>query len=272
MLVGIVPALLGGWVFAIVFTALAAIAFLELARLLSIEPRESRVLGCIVIGMAALLAATTSTDCGLPALAVAVMVLPLMLAVVNGTVPVLESWPRTMAASLFLAVPTYAAVSIRQIQGTSDGWLQNAADLATAGTSGTGTGLGWLLLVLLTTWLSDTGAFLVGRTFGRRKLIARISPNKTIEGAIGGIAFAGITALLCTRMFALDMSAWPALMLGIVLGVTGILGDLAESTIKRHAGVKDSGTLIPGHGGMLDRIDALLFTLVSAWLLIPMVA
>jgi phosphatidate cytidylyltransferase len=272
VLVGLIPAILGGWVFAIAFAGLAIIAFQELARLLSIRERECRVLGCAVIVLAALLASVTSDSRGLPALVSAALVLPLLLAVFSEDIPVLEAWPRTVAASLLLAVPTFAAVSIRQTEGTGAGWLRDITDLTFPGASQTGTGLGWLLLVLLTTWLSDTGAFLVGRRFGRRKLIPRISPNKTVEGALGGVAFAGITTLLCTTMFELDMAAWLAAMLGFVLGVAGILGDLAESAIKRHAGVKDSGTLIPGHGGMLDRIDALLFTLVTAWLLIPWLA
>ena len=257
--------------FATAFAGLAVVAFMELARLLSIRERECRVLGSIVIAMAALLASVTSDNRGLPALVSAVLVLPLLVAAFGEGIPVLEAWPRTVAASLYLAVPTFAAVSLRQTEGPGAEWLRAVTDLAVPGASQTGTGLGWLLLVLLTTWLSDTGAFLVGRTFGRRKLIPRISPNKTVEGALGGIAFAGITALLCTWMFELDMAAWRAAVLGLVLGVAGILGDLAESAIKRHAGVKDSGTLIPGHGGMLDRIDALLFVVVTTWLLIPMV-
>ncbi len=262
--------MLGGWVFAVAFTAFAVVAFLELTRLLAIGAVENRVLGCIVIGAAALLASITSDNRGLPALVSATLVLPLILALRFEKLTVHELWPRTVAASLFLAVPTYAAVSIRQIEGAGAGWLGSVTELAVPGASGTGVGLGWLLLVLLSTWLSDTGAFLVGRTFGRRKLIPRISPNKTVEGALGGIAFAGITALLCTELFELDIAGWVAMMLGLALGAAGILGDLAESAIKRHAGVKDSGTLIPGHGGMLDRIDALLFTLVTTWLVIPM--
>jgi phosphatidate cytidylyltransferase len=101
---------------------------------------------------------------------------------------------------------------------------------------------------------------LTGRTFGRRKLIPHISPNKTWEGLIGGLALGTITSVLCAWLFGLDINYGLAALAGLTLAVVGVFGDLTESLIKRQAGVKDSGALIPGHGGMLDRLDALLFT------------
>lgn len=272
VLVGLLPAIAGGVAFALVFTVLMVVGFLELARMLRLESPTSRWMGCALIAFAGLLAFWTSDNSGLPVLVAACVFLPLTLAVFSRGASALSEWPPTVAATLYLALPAFAAVSIRQQAGTSGRWLEHLDAVGGPGSSGTSLGLGWLLLVLFTTWLSDTGAYLVGKNLGRRKLIPRISPNKTVEGAAGGIGFAALTSLLCSWMFQLDLDPVLALLLGSALGVVGILGDLGESAIKRHAGVKDSGALIPGHGGMLDRIDALLLTLVATWLLIPILA
>ena len=123
-----------------------------------------------------------------------------------------------------------------------------------------------LIAVLGTVWVSDTAAYFAGRRFGRRKLAPSISPGKTWEGVAGALAAVGIYALAWAGLGAPGhTSAWPAAMrvavtwiLPVLLGlaVVGMIGDLFESLIKRQAGVKDSGTLLPGHGGILDRIDA----------------
>jgi phosphatidate cytidylyltransferase len=107
--------------------------------------------------------------------------------------------------------------------------------------------------------LTDTGAYCVGRLIGRHKLAPRISPGKTIEGAIGGFVAAVLTGLLCKVTFFPEIRLTQALALGAAIGLVGQIGDLAESMLKRGAGVKDSGNLLPGHGGMLDRIDSILF-------------
>jgi phosphatidate cytidylyltransferase len=107
--------------------------------------------------------------------------------------------------------------------------------------------------------LTDTGAYYVGRSIGRHKLAPRISPGKTIEGAIGGFATAVLTGFLCRLTFFHEIPIGHVLALGAAIGSVGQIGDLAESMLKRGAGVKDSGNLLPGHGGMLDRIDSILF-------------
>jgi phosphatidate cytidylyltransferase len=125
-----------------------------------------------------------------------------------------------------------------------------------------------LLLPLLTTWASDIGAYAVGRTMGRHKLIPSVSPGKTIEGAIGGLVFSVIVAWLLTQ-FVLRPAAqldfrWRPLgviVAGAVISIAAQVGDLAESLFKREAGVKDASHIIPGHGGVLDRVDSLLFVL-----------
>jgi len=107
--------------------------------------------------------------------------------------------------------------------------------------------------------LTDTGAYYVGRSLGRHKLAPRISPGKTIEGAVGGFLVAMVTGVLCKIIFFHEIPITHAIALGAAIGFVGQIGDLAESMLKRGAGVKDSGNLLPGHGGMLDRIDSILF-------------
>jgi len=117
------------------------------------------------------------------------------------------------------------------------------------------------LLLMGTVVVSDSAQYYTGRAFGRRPLAPTVSPKKTIEGAIGGVIF-GILFMAVAGRFVLPVLGIPALaLLGAVVVVLGILGDLFESRLKRDAGVKDSSALIPGHGGVLDRIDALLFAI-----------
>jgi phosphatidate cytidylyltransferase len=118
-------------------------------------------------------------------------------------------------------------------------------------------GLILTVLVILGIWSTDSGAYFIGKAFGKRKLWPEISPNKTIEGSIGGLVLAVIVVM--------GVNAWcggvpvsHALMIALVAGIAGQLGDLVESAIKRHFNVKDSGQLIPGHGGVLDRFDSFL--------------
>jgi phosphatidate cytidylyltransferase len=118
-----------------------------------------------------------------------------------------------------------------------------------------------VLFILLVTWAADTGAYYVGKTFGRHPLVPSISPKKTVEGLLGGLVFAIIAVYACRSwVLHFDLSMMTCLILGSLLTITGLVGDLAESALKRSTGVKDSSGLLPGHGGMLDRIDSLLFT------------
>lgn len=126
-------------------------------------------------------------------------------------------------------------------------------------------GVGWVILAFVTTWANDTAAYFAGHSFGRHKLFERISPKKTWEGFAGGVA-GSVVGALATRWLLLagELTPGAAVIIGLGAAVLGPLGDLAESMIKRAAGVKDSSRIIPGHGGLLDRIDALLF--VGPWI------
>jgi len=119
-------------------------------------------------------------------------------------------------------------------------------------------GMGLFAAVLVITKLGDVGAYLIGARFGKRPLMPRISPRKTVEGAVGGLMFSVLGAMIFTAI--LPLTIWHAMFIGAVLGIVGQLGDLSESLIKRDCQVKDSGHLIPGMGGVLDLIDSLLFT------------
>ena len=122
-------------------------------------------------------------------------------------------------------------------------------------------GRNWVFFVLFVTWLSDTTAFFAGRRLGRHKLAPSISPGKTWEGAIGGIGGAiAVSVLFFTPTpFQLPLTYWQAIPLSIGVSILGQTGDLMESLLKRSMGVKDSGKLMPGHGGALDRLDSLIF-------------
>ncbi len=129
--------------------------------------------------------------------------------------------------------------------------------------------LSFLWLALLATWATDTGAYFTGRFLGKRRLAKQISPNKTLEGAIGGIILTIITVLIVTRYIYNDFSFY-WVYYSIILSVLAIAGDLFESSLRRNAEIKDSGSLIPGHGGILDRFDSLLFTVPFTYYFIIM--
>lgn len=121
---------------------------------------------------------------------------------------------------------------------------------------------------LVLTVVSDTGAYAVGWRFGKTKLAPRISPGKTREGLFGAVTFAMVAGALCMEFLIDGGSWWQGLILGFAVAVSATLGDLGESMIKRDLGIKDMGTLLPGHGGIMDRLDSLLPTAPVVWLLL----
>ena len=162
---------------------------------------------------------------------------------------VLVDWALTLSFSIYLGWPMNLLLLLR---GSQVSWPLPR-------------GAWWVLAALIGVWSFDTAAFFAGRYFGRHKLAPGISPAKTWEGALGGLVFS-ITVSLLVTVGPLGVSWYMAVLLGILIGIAAVLGDLAESLIKRQTHVKDSGQIMPGHGGILDRIDSMLFVLIAVYL------
>lgn len=155
-----------------------------------------------------------------------------------------EGWARAikLAAGTLAVVPAWCALA----------WLHAGSD----------NGHKWLLTAIASIWAADTGAYFAGRKFGKHKLAPRVSPNKTIEGLAGGVLLGTAVALGFATFSGAPVTDLPKVALVAAVAIlVSVVGDLFESLLKRHAGKKDSGTLIPGHGGVLDRIDAVLAAL-----------
>ncbi|MFC0523571.1 phosphatidate cytidylyltransferase [Pontibacillus salicampi] len=124
-------------------------------------------------------------------------------------------------------------------------------------------GAEWTFVVLLTIWATDSGAYFIGKQFGKNKLAQAISPNKTIEGALGGIITALVIGFSLQAALGAYQSYMNTLIITLVVSVAGQVGDLVESGLKRHYGVKDSGRIFPGHGGVFDRLDSWIFVFIG---------
>jgi phosphatidate cytidylyltransferase len=124
----------------------------------------------------------------------------------------------------------------------------------------------WVLLAAMTSWFGDTGAYFGGRAFGRHKLCPSVSPNKTVEGSALGLISSLLAGLIAHFWLLPSLGMFESVALATVAGAIGQVGDLSESLMKRVCGVKDSSKIIPGHGGLLDRIDSLLFSSAAIWI------
>lgn len=270
VLVSVIPAILGGWFFAATIATVFLLAYRELLNLLGGGSAFAHGFGIAVIVLASIAAVIWPENEALPLVLVVLLLVPMaeVLLPTQGE-PNRGDWAIRIGSVAYLALPAYAAVSLRETAGYADAaWLQDLVN-AMPGSRHTSEGLGWFFFALFITWMGDTFAYLVGRSIGHTKLIPRISPNKTVEGAIGGIIAASITATAVVALFGLPLNLFVAAVLGALLSVLGILGDLFESLLKRRAGTKDSGNAIPGHGGFLDRIDALIWVILASFALVP---
>jgi phosphatidate cytidylyltransferase len=179
----------------------------------------------------------------------------------------LTDWALTLAGAVYVGWTFSHFVLLRELntpQFSPPFWQAlGAPDL--------GSGAWWLLTTFLLVWLGDTAAYFVGSRWGRHKLSPAISPKKSWEGAAAGLLASVGTAVGLVPLLGLPLSYPVAAVLGALAGVVGPVGDLAESLLKRQAGVKDSGTLIPGHGGILDRADSLLFVVPVVYYLLEFI-
>jgi phosphatidate cytidylyltransferase len=241
--------LVGGWPFALLLGAASAVCAVELNRLPFPEgERRPPWGGLVASALAAFLIPLSAAEFSLgPAeilggLVVVAFVDSLLFERELPRAPL-----RVGLAVLGAAYPGLALASLVQLRSAPQG-------------------LGFIALCLAGTWLNDTGAYFAGRTLGRRKLYPRISPSKTWEGAVGGL-IASIAGALVVRAFLVPGIPWlAAAAIGAGCGILGPLGDLSESMLKRAFDKKDSSHILPGHGGLLDRIDALLFNAPFVWL------
>jgi phosphatidate cytidylyltransferase len=241
----VVPLLYGAiqYLPAVVFTGVVAVAgclcLYELYRLCFAPASRPLAVGIGMLGCLALIVAPHQpalVPAGLLVAVVAVLSIPVLL-----DVPLVDSLREAalvITGMLYIGLTLSYLVVIRL--------LPEGASL--------------LFFLLLVTWAADTAAYYVGTLYGQRRLAPRISPKKTVEGLAGGILGATIVACVARWTFLPEFSLIDTLVLAVLLTAAGLWGDLVESAIKRSAGAKDSGGLLPGHGGMLDRLDSLLFT------------
>jgi phosphatidate cytidylyltransferase len=231
--VAIVCAYVGGWLWIALVTTATIGLFVEWLMITG-AAKELRV---TVSGAAALL--LTGISLAIAGIETAVIILALGLVAVALLSPGRRGW--TAAGFLYAALAQMASVLVR---------LDHVE------------GLSALILVLLVVWVTDIGGYFAGRGIGGPKLWPRVSPNKTWAGAIGGFAASLIVA---AGFAALGFGkAWPMLLIGAALSIASQLGDLFESAVKRHFGVKDSSHIIPGHGGLMDRLDGFVAAIVLA--------
>jgi phosphatidate cytidylyltransferase len=193
-------------------------------------------------------------------------------AVAIGLLPLLAAYsrhPDMVQASFILALFCAAILTIADYQKKDDNFLCLAkicAGLSFIGLTAAhlvllmaeARGARWLLLLTLIIAASDTGAYFIGTALGRHKLCPKISPGKTVEGFVGGLAAAVIITSLSGPLLFGDISRYRLVVLALVLSSLGVVGDLTESVFKRSCRVKDSGAILPGHGGILDRVDSIL--------------
>jgi phosphatidate cytidylyltransferase len=253
----------GGWPFVALVAAVAVWSTLEYARLLEQAGRRPAwPVG--LIGAACLAAAPAVPGTHLGALAMAVALLGPGVYLLAEAAPVgpgaVQDWALTTLGSLLVGWPLAQAVALRQPPEPT-----TLLGLGAIAGQPVTHGLLLALVVLTCTWASDSAAYGAGRLWGRRPFFAAISPRKTLEGAAAGLVAPTLVALAWAPPL-----GWPlpfAIVLGASAGVAALAGDLLESALKRSVGAKDAGWLIPGHGGLLDRVDGLLLVLVAVALL-----
>jgi phosphatidate cytidylyltransferase len=250
--------LIGGWYFTFMFCAivyLGQLEYFDLVRATGIAPAAKTTL---FVSQLLLIVATLSADLADVVLPVAgtficfyLLFQPKLATIADISTSILGLFYGGYLPSYWVRMRSLEAVSNLPLGGY---WAENWTNI-----SALPQGFKVTLLTFLCIWAADIGAYFIGKFFGKTRL-SNISPKKTVEGAVFGVFGSVVVAI--TGAWYLDWSSWPwtGLALGLLIGIASLLGDLTESMMKRDAGVKDSGQLIPGHGGILDRADSYVFT------------
>jgi len=242
----LVAAWLGGWWFTGLVALFVALATWELCRLLAQTGETPLTPLAILLAVALVLEGELSPAPERPTLVLVVGVLVgLVVMLFRRTPHPASEWTLTLGAAVYVGLTMRFLARLR---GLPDGF-------------------GWLMTAVLTTWLADSGAYFIGRRWGRHKLWPRISPHKTWEGFGGGLAVGILAGTVLTPWLIPGLDWRHGLLIGLTVSLAAPLGDLSESVYKRQVGAKDSSHLIPGHGGFLDRIDSFLFVGPCVYLL-----
>jgi phosphatidate cytidylyltransferase len=261
---------IGGWVFFLAALVVALLALEELMRMLDRAGyRPARLLGHLLVIVFFLVALTGAPGRLLGEALTLAVIGPLVTVLLRRSLAgTMLDWAVSVAATLYIGWLAAHAILLRAVftPPTVESFL--LTDLARwPATLPVTSGTLWTLTAILVTWATDTAAFATGSAWGRHKLAEWLSPKKTWEGAVSGLLASLATTVACVLVFGLHLSLPAAIAAGLALGVIAQIGDLAESLLKRQTGVKDTGTMIPGHGGVLDRLDSLLFTLPATYYL-----
>jgi phosphatidate cytidylyltransferase len=258
--VALIPALLGHPAFSAALALLAVLGALEFYRAVGLTEGRLRLFGAAAAGATVLLVGFEAQPVWIAALGTGLILGPLLAGVFTADhEQAIGDWVNTLAGAAYVGVPLAHGTLIRRMDGeVTAGWVSGVTgwlgEPATAG-------FAWLVLVVASTWLTDTAAYLVGRQWGRTKLAPALSPAKSWEGAIAGVVAGAVTGVATIALLGIPVPLYAGAGLGMLISIAAQFGDLSESLIKRSLGIKDMGASIPGHGGILDRIDALLFTL-----------
>jgi len=242
--------LVHAWAFAIIFLVITIAGMMELNKMLDASPVSIQKLPAILLGVAAY-ALSTISHLGLGKADWVYLVVILVVAVFIAELYRQKERPfwnigATLMVPVYCVLPFIFLQKLAFISGEYNALL--------------------VLSFLIMVWVSDTGAYLVGITIGKHRLFPRISPKKSWEGFIGGVVFTLILSYFISK-YVIDYPLWLVMSMGVIVSVMGMYGDLTESMLKRSMDIKDSGSILPGHGGVLDRFDAFTFAAPLVYLL-----
>lgn len=237
-----IPIQMGGWLYLVLLSAMVAMAVWEFIHMMRQKAHQPHLYLAIPLALFALFSVEfIKADILIPALMFWLMLSLLIQLFISDSSASIVDWALTIAPALYIGLGMGHLLALR--------FLPHGVD--------------WVWLALFCTWGTDTFAYFIGKNFGKRKFFERVSPKKTWAGFWGGILGGAVFGVLVSIFTSIDITH--AVIVGILVSLVAPFGDLSISMMKRYAGVKDSSHLFPGHGGMLDRMDSVLFTVVIVY-------